>query len=216
MNTIIIKKEIAIDIASDFVSYSSEEEVANFIYPLFKETIYQDFCVDTIGDIIAAITYDNNAPETIKDTENVVNYVTGYIADYLVTLSDDDFTNFAITHYDDDFDFNDFDEDDFIMSNDEYIKNSADVCPVCRGREISGSEIEVGAGSATRDVECACGRKWYEEFEATEEKDECECGGELEYGEVHASGTSCYQEVSCECGETWENDYEIKSFEMIN
>ncbi len=104
-----------------------------------------------------------------------------------------------------------------LMTNKEYIDNSANKCPQCGGDDITGDSIEFGSSTASRKVDChTCDFTWIENFEGND-KDTCDCGCEnVDYSESGQDGTSAWQEVEClECHETWDNDYEIVSWEAI-
>jgi hypothetical protein len=104
MTNITIKKDMATDIASEFVSYNSEKDISEFIFPLAKDEIYKTMAIKNIPDLIAAISYIDD----IKTLEDNINNITCIIADTLVNFSDDDFKEFVIKYYDDEFSFEDY------------------------------------------------------------------------------------------------------------
>ena len=102
-----VKEYIAIDIAAEYISYTDADEVADLIYEDFKDKIYSYLNINTKGDFISALIYNDEAPETIKFTENVNNYATGYVEEHLIKLTDEEFLRFARFHYDGQFKWKD-------------------------------------------------------------------------------------------------------------
>lgn len=54
------------------------------------------------------------------------------------------------------------------MTPEEYKADGGQYCPVCKGCDFSGGQVEVAAGSATQEVHChQCGASWVDTYALT-------------------------------------------------
>lgn len=81
-----------IDIASNFIDYSEEEEVVEFLYEDYKEVIYRNLNIKTSGDFLASL-----------ENENTYNYAVGYIEEKLKLMSKNDLESFIKEYHDSEF-----------------------------------------------------------------------------------------------------------------
>lgn len=101
------KQKMAVYIASEYIAYTSEKEVVDFIFDNMQEDIITKLGINDKEKLVVAITYSDDDNSNESNTESTVRELTYIIANYISTFSDEDFIAFAIEHYDKDFSFED-------------------------------------------------------------------------------------------------------------
>lgn len=88
--TDIEEKHNFIDIATSYFDYQEIEDVANFLYEDFKEDIYRELNIKTIGDYKAKLQED----------ESCIDYSLSYVEKKLRNMSEKNLIEFAQKYFD--------------------------------------------------------------------------------------------------------------------
>jgi len=90
-----------LEIASEYISYTDSNEVAELLYDDYQAEIYANLNVKTKGEFIAILGDDKQY--SLKELKNACNLAVDITVKYLGKLSDKELISFAQKHYDENF-----------------------------------------------------------------------------------------------------------------
>jgi len=95
------KEDTLLEIASEYISYTDSDEVAELLYDDYQTEIYANLNIKTKGDFIAILGDDKQY--SLRELENACNLAVDITVKYLSKLNNKEFVSFAQKHSDEDF-----------------------------------------------------------------------------------------------------------------